>query len=74
MDVDHSRGQRFRYQNKFKRVNTVNTQNKGKISCWNCGQEDHISRDCKVESQQQPRPPIGHGRAINQIQTQQQEN
>ena len=27
MEVDHSRGQRFRYQNKFKRVNTANTQN-----------------------------------------------
>lgn len=74
MEVDHSRGQRFRYQNKFRRVNTTqaNTQNKRKVRCWNCGQEGHIIRDCKVERQQQPRPSMGHGRPINQ--TQQQEN
>lgn len=74
IEVDHSRGQRLRYQNKFKRVNTANTQNKRKIRCWNCRHEGHFSRDCKVERQQPLRPPMGHGTAINQIQTQQKEN
>ena len=43
MEVDHSRGQCFRYRN---RVNT--TQQNKRVKCWNCGQEGYISRDVRI--------------------------
>lgn len=75
MEVDHSRGQKFRYQNRFNRVNsTVNTQPNRPIRCWNCGQAGHISRDCR--NKEQNRPPLGHGRprVQNPNQSNNQEN
>ena len=59
MEVDHSRGQQFKRDNDFRRVNSA--QPERKIICWNCAQEGHISRDCR-NKEQQNRPPMGHGR------------
>ena len=67
MEVDHSRGQRFKFKNKFNRVNsTVNTETQRHIRCWHCGMLEHISWDCKHK--QQNRPLMGHGRPRVQIQ------
>ncbi|MCG7878548.1 MAG: zinc finger domain-containing protein [Candidatus Thiodiazotropha taylori] len=62
MEVDHSRGQRFRPRNRFNRVNTVNNGSNRSIRCWHCGQEGHVIRDCKVKEQGN-RPAMGHGRS-----------
>lgn len=75
MEVDHSRGQRFKYKNRFNRVNsTMNTQTNRHVRCWHCGMLGHISRDCK--NKEQPRPSMGHGRprTANQMQQNHQEN
>ena len=72
MEVDHSRGQRFKFKNKFNRVNsTLNTETQCQIRCWHCGMLGHISRDCK--NKQQSRPPMGHGRPRVQNQQQNQQ-
>ena len=72
MEVDHSRGQRFKFKNKFNRVNsTFNTETQRQIRCWHCGMLGHISRDCK--NKQQSRPPMGHGRPRVQNQQQNQQ-
>ena len=72
MEVDHSRGQRFKFKNKFNRVNsTLNTETQRQIRCWHCGMLGHISRDCK--NKQQSRPPMGHGRPRVQNQQQNQQ-
>lgn len=65
MEVDHSRGQRFKFRNNnnFRRVNS--TQTNKKVKCWNCGQEGHISRDCR-NREPQNKPPMGHGRPRQQ--------
>ena len=62
MEVDHSRGQRFRPRNRFNRVSTVNDGSNRPVRCWHCGQEGHVIRDCKVK-QQRNRPAMGHGRS-----------
>ena len=69
MEIDHSRGQRFKYRNNpnFRQVNSA--QPERKVICWNCGQEGHISRECK-RKEQQNRPPMGHGRPRGQNQDQ----
>ena len=56
MEVDHSRGQRYRF-NRFMKVNSA--QNRPPIRCWTCGKIGHISRDCRTK--EEPRPPMGHG-------------
>ena len=61
MEIDHSRGQKFRYKNRFNRINSAeNTQSRRPVRCWNCGQEGHISRKCRKKEQN--RPPMGHGK------------
>lgn len=70
MEVDHSRGQKFKFQNR-NRYNRVNTAQSGTlVKCWNCGERGHISRDCKKQVQQN-RPSMGHGRPRLQNQNQQ---
>lgn len=64
MEIDHSRGQRFKFR-KFNRVNTTQQNRNPKVKCWNCGQEGHISRDCR-NNETQNRPPMGHGRPRQQ--------
>ena len=75
MEVDHSRGQRFRGQNhpnRFNRINSANpAQNFRQIKCWNCGMLGHVSRDCRPKDK--PRPSVGHGRP-RQSNYNQQEN
>ena len=75
MEVDHSRGQRFRGQNhpnRFNRINSANpAQNFRQIKCWNCGMLGHVSRDCGPKDK--PRPSVGHGRP-RQSNYNQQEN
>ena len=66
MEVDHSRGQRYKYGDKFKKVNTSNRP----IKCWTCGQMGHISRDCKAKEER--RLPMGlwqsrHGKSNQTI-------
>ena len=69
MEIDHSRGQTFRYKNRFNRINSAeSTQSKRPVRCWSCGQEGHISRDC--QNKEQSRPPMGHGRHRRQYQSQ----
>ena len=73
MEVDHSSGQRFKFKNRFNRLNSaINTQASRPNKCWHCGQEGHIGRDCR-NKEQQNRPPVGHGRLrlSNQQQNQQ---
>ena len=61
MEVDHSRGQKFIYKNRFKRIKSVeNTESRRPIRCWNYGQEGHISRECR--NKELNRPHMGHGR------------
>lgn len=73
MEVDHFRGQRFKFKNRFNRVNSaINTQANRPIRCWNCGQEGHISRDYR-NKEQQSRPPRGHDRPRVQNQQQNQQ-
>lgn len=66
MEVDHSRGQRFRPRQGYNRVNSlVNTQGSRQVKCWHCGRLGHISRDCRDKAES--RPPMGHGRPRNQM-------
>ena len=58
MEVDHSRGQRYKYGDKLKKVNSTSNR---PIKCWTCGQMGHISRDCRAKEER--RPPIGHGQS-----------
>ena len=44
IEVDHSRGQRYRFD-RFKKVKSA--QNRPPIRCWTCGKIGHISRDCR---------------------------
>ena len=65
MEVDHSRGPRFRNRQGYNRINsTNNTQGPQQIKCWHCGRLGHISRDCRDKTE--TRPPMGHGRPRNQ--------
>ena len=57
MEVDHSRGQQYKF-NRFKKINS--TQNRPS-RCWTCGQMGHISRDCR--SKEERKPPMGHGQS-----------
>ena len=57
MEVDHSRGQRFKNRPRF---NKVNSSTQAPVRCWPCGKIGHISRECKAEDVR--RPPMGHGR------------
>ena len=57
MEVDHSRGQRFKNRLRF---NKVNSSTEAQARCWRCSQIGHISRECKAEYLR--RPPMGHGR------------
>ena len=67
MEIDHSRGQKFRYRNRFNRINSAeSTQSNRPVRCWSCGQEGHIRRDCR--NKEQGRPPMGHGRPRRQYQ------
>ena len=64
MEVDHSRGQRFRSNNRpnrFSRVNAVDNGSRRPVRCWHCGQEGHVIKECRVK-QQGIRPAVGHGR------------
>ena len=59
MEVDHSRGQKFRGQNqyKYRRVNSANpAQNLRQVKCWNCGMFGHISQECRPNDR--PKPPV----------------
>ena len=58
MEVDHSRGQRYKYGDKFKKVNSTSNR---PIKCWTCGQMGHISRDCTAKEERIP--PMGHGQS-----------
>ena len=63
MEVDHSRGQRFRARRSFNKINsTANNGSTRPIRCWNCGQEGHIIRDCRAKEKGN-RPAMGHGRS-----------
>ena len=65
MEIDHSRDQKFR----FNRIKTAeSTQSKRPVRCWSCGQEGHISRDCR--NKEQGRPPMDHERPRKQYQNQ----
>ena len=59
MEVDHCRGQKFRYRNRSHKVNSTESH-RPPIRCWNCGQHGQISRDCKQTDQN--RRTQGHGR------------
>lgn len=62
MEVDHSRGQRFKFRSK---VNTTQQSRNFKVKCWSCGQEGHVSRDCR-NKETQSRPSVGHSRPRQQ--------
>ena len=65
MEVDHSRGQRFRNRQGYNKINsTSNTQGPQQIKCWHCGRLGHISKNCRDKTE--TRPPMGHGRPRNQ--------
>ena len=55
MEVVHSRGQRYKYGDKYKKVNSTSNR---PIKCWTCGQMGLISRDCRAKDRS--RPPMGH--------------
>ena len=57
MEVDNSRGQRFKARPRY---NQVNRSLESQVRCWRCGQTGHIGQDCKAEDVR--RPPRGHGR------------
>lgn len=57
MEVDHSRGQQYKF-NRFKKINSI--QNRPS-RCWTCGQMGHISRDCRTKEKR--KPPMGHGQS-----------
>lgn len=59
MEVEHSQGERFRIRNTLNRVNSTA---KNRSSCWNCAQESHIIRDCRIK-EQGSRPAMGHGKS-----------
>ena len=54
MEVNHSRGQQYKFK-RFKKINS--TQNRPS-RCWTCGQMGHISRYCR--SKEVRKPPMGH--------------
>ena len=56
MEVDHSRGQHYKF-NRFKKVNNIQS-NRPPIRCWTCGKIGHFSRDCR--DKHTPRPSMGH--------------
>ena len=63
MEVDHSRGQRFRPNRQANRVNsTVNNGSKRPVRSWHCNREGHVIRECRFR-QQGGRPSMGHGRS-----------
>ena len=69
MEIDHSRGQKFRYRNMFNQINSAeSTQSKRPVRCQSCGQAGHNSRHCR--NKEQGRPPMGHGRPRRQYQNQ----
>lgn len=73
LEVDHSRGQRLKFQNK-NRHNYVNSaESERPVKRWNCEEIGHISRDCK-EKEHQNRPPMGHDRPRLSNQNSQQVN
>ena len=45
MEVDHSRGQHYKF-NRFKKVNSIQS-NRPPIRCWTCGKIGHLSRGCR---------------------------
>ena len=61
MEVDHSRGQRFRPGRQANRVNsTVNNGSRRPVRCWHSNREGQ--RECRYR-QQGGRPSMGHGRS-----------
>ena len=63
MEVDHSRGQRFRPSRQANRVNSiVNNGSRRPVRCWHCNRKGHVKRECRFR-QQGGRPSMGHGRS-----------
>ena len=55
MEFDHYRGQRYKFGDTYKKVNSTSNR---PIKYWNCGQIGHISRNCRAKTER--RPPMGH--------------